>query len=105
MRHLARTLAVVTTIAVSGRGLPSVAGAQTPRVTPPPPCRAAPADTALLNVVRASAKRGFTSVAVLEFDSRVMELSRAHVAPAITAQLRSRLATGAGFAVESRGTV
>jgi tetratricopeptide (TPR) repeat protein len=99
-------VAIAAIVACLGTPLGSrVLLAQTPRVTPPPPCRAAPADTSLLNLVRASARRGFTSVAVLEFDSRVMELSRAHLAPAITAQLRSRLATVAGVAVESRGTV
>ena len=79
--------------------------AQTPRLTPPPPCRAPGADTALVASVRASARRGFTSVAVLEFDSRVMDERRSHLAPAITAQLRSRLATIPAVAVESRGTV
>lgn len=79
--------------------------AQTPRITPPPPCRATATDTTLVATPRASARRGVTSVAVLEFDSRVMDESQSHLAPAITAQLRSRLATIDGVAVESRGTI
>ena len=79
--------------------------AQTPRLTPPPPCRASAADTAVLASLRTGTRRSATSVAVLEFDSRVMDTERSHLAPAVTAQLRSRLAEIPGVMVETRGTV
>ena len=44
-------------------------------------------------------------MAVLEFDSRVMDAGRSHLAPAVTAQLRSHLAEIPGVVVETRGTV
>ena len=84
---------------------PRALGAQIPRLTPPPPCRATPADTAVLASVRASARKGLTSVAVLQFSSQVLDTRRTHLAPGITAKLSSRIATVPGVAVESRGTV
>jgi len=96
-------LALAPSTAASGRW--TVLGAQTPRVAPPPPCRAGPADTALLAAVQRASRRGATNIAVLEFDSQVMDASRVHLAPAITARVRSRLASLDGVYVESRGTV
>jgi len=65
----------------------------------------APADTVVLASARAAGRRGVTGVAVLEFDSRVVDAERSHLAPAITAQIRSRLASIHGVAVETRGTI
>ena len=98
-------LAVLSSAALLGSfALP--AHGQTPRITPPPPCRATPADTALLITARASGeRRGVTSIAVLQFDSRVADPSTAHLAPAITGRLRSRLAAITGVSVETAGTV
>ena len=59
----------------------------------------------MLRGARATARRGVTSVAVLEFDSRVLDERRSHLAPALTARLRSRLARIRNVGVESRGTV
>jgi TolB-like protein/Tfp pilus assembly protein PilF len=59
----------------------------------------------MLTWVRASERRGLTSVAVLQFSSQVLDARRVHLAPGITAKLSSRIATIPGVAVESRGTV
>jgi tetratricopeptide (TPR) repeat protein len=89
----------------SALAAPRALGAQVPRLTPPPPCRVTPSDTVMLNTVRASARTGLTSVAVLELQTQVLDARRAHLAPAITAELRSRIATIPTVAVESKGTV
>jgi len=78
-------------------------GAQVPRLTPPPPCRASSPDPDVA-ALRPRVRRG-TSIAVLEFDSRVMDQEQVHLAPSLTARLRSRLATLPGVSVESRGTI
>ena len=96
---------LLLTLVAAAAAAPRALLAQTPRLTPPPPCKASPADTAILTAVRAPTRRSVTSVAVLEFNSRVMDASRSHLAPAVTAQLRSRLAEIPGVVVETRGTV
>jgi tetratricopeptide (TPR) repeat protein/TolB-like protein len=93
------------TVTATGVMTPRLAQAQTPRLTPPPPCRVTPADTAVLSAARTPIRRGLTGVAVLEFDSRVVDARRAHLAPAVTAQLRSRISTIHGVTMESRGSV
>ena len=96
---------LLITITATGVAAPRTVRAQMPRLTPPPPCRAAPADTAVLPTSRVGGRRGFTGFAVLEFDSRVVDSRRSHLAGALTSQLRSRLATIPTVIVESRGTV
>jgi tetratricopeptide (TPR) repeat protein len=96
---------LLVTFTATGVATPRSALAQTPRLTPPPPCRVAPADTAVLASARVDGRRDVTSIAVLEFDSRIVDARRSHLASAVTAQLRTRLAAIRGVAVESRGTV
>jgi tetratricopeptide (TPR) repeat protein len=62
-------------------------------------------DTAILAMARTPVRRGLTGIAVLQFDSRVMDDQQAHLAPAVTAGLRSRLSSVGGVDVESRGSV
>lgn len=91
--------AAAAAVPASPRALP----AQTPRVTPPPPCRAGTA-IALRPAGRTGDSNSGT-FAVMMFESRVTDPSDAHLAWALSTQIAKRLDATPGATVETRGTV
>jgi tetratricopeptide (TPR) repeat protein len=99
----ARALAAIAIVAAET--LASSLAGQTPRLTPPPPCRAPAADSAQWLGLRPASRSGTIGLAVLELQSRVLDASQAHLAWAVTTALRSGMTTIPGARVESPGTV
>jgi hypothetical protein len=77
---------------------------QTPRINPPPPCRATQPTRRCLITARASGeRRGRDELAVLQFRLRVADPSTAHLAQRLPAVSGPRLAAITGVSVETAG--
>ena len=97
--RLVRAAIVCATAALGGAGL----GAQTPRIAPPPPCRAGRTSVPDLSVRPASAS-GASVVAVMPLDARLSDDSQVHLPWAFARGVANGVAALPGTIVPTQGT-
>ncbi len=85
-------------------GGPRVAGAQVPRIAPPPPCRVPAGFRDRLTDVQLPATRG-PSIVVLPFIQTVIERRSTHVSQVLGERIIRRLSATPGVSVASAGVV